>query len=285
MPTFYNQATLSYRGGATNSNIVSGEVIGTLRAAKTAVTDTYGRDSVVTYIVSIVNTGATAYTGLTLTDDLGRYTLDEAEVVPLTYVPGSLHYYVNGDITPALPEITSQSPLTLTGITVPAGGSATLVYSAEINSYAPLEAGSVITNTAVISGGQLAESIEASETITVNTGSLLTITKSIYPNVVSENGRVTYTFVIQNSGNEAADASADLVVTDNFVPVLKNITVTYNGTAWTEGTNYEYSEATGIFRTLAGQITVPAATYTRAADNSLIVEPGTAVITVSGNIS
>ena len=67
--------------------------------------------------------------------------------------------------------------------------------------------------------------------------------------------------------------------------MLKNITVTYNGTAWTEGTNYEYSETTGIFRTLAGQITVPAATYTRAADNSLIVEPGTAVITVSGNIS
>lgn len=285
MPTFYNQATLSYRGGATNSNIVSGEIIGTLRAEKTAVTETYGANSVVTYIISIVNTGATAYTGLTLTDDLGRYMPGEAAVTPLTYVPDSLHYFVNGDITPALPEITALSPLTLTGITVPAGGSAALVYSAEINGYAPLEAGSAITNTAVISGGQLAESITASETITVTTGSQLTIAKTIYPNIVSENGRVTYTFVIRNSGNEAADASADLVVTDNFAPVLKNITVTYNGTAWAEGKNYEYSEATGVFQTLAGQITVPAATYTRSDDNSLIVEPGTAVITVSGNIS
>ena len=57
--------------------------------------------------------------------------------------------------------------------------------------------------------------------------------------------------------------SDNLVVTDNFDPILNPISVTYNGTAWAEGINYTYDETTGQFATTAGQITVPAATYTQ----------------------
>jgi hypothetical protein len=43
MATFFNQATLTYRGGATNSNIVTGEIREVLSANKTA---TYTQDPV-----------------------------------------------------------------------------------------------------------------------------------------------------------------------------------------------------------------------------------------------
>ena len=41
MATFTNQATLSYNGGSTNSNIITGEIIEVLTVSKTAVVDTY----------------------------------------------------------------------------------------------------------------------------------------------------------------------------------------------------------------------------------------------------
>jgi hypothetical protein len=46
MATFFNQATLTYRGGATNSNIVTGEIREVLSANKTASSDTYTQDPV-----------------------------------------------------------------------------------------------------------------------------------------------------------------------------------------------------------------------------------------------
>ena len=73
MATFTNQATLSYNNTVTRSNIVTGELVDILAVAKTAVTDTYGCDTCVTYTVSIVNSGAAAFAGLTVTDDLGAY--------------------------------------------------------------------------------------------------------------------------------------------------------------------------------------------------------------------
>ena len=54
MATFTNQATLSYNNTVSRSNIVTGELVDILAVAKTAVTDTYGCDTCVTYTVSIV---------------------------------------------------------------------------------------------------------------------------------------------------------------------------------------------------------------------------------------
>ena len=73
MAAFYNTATLSYRDTSTNSNTVEGQLVQVLAAEKTAVLPTYGSSNTVTYIVSIRNSGAAAYTGLTVTDDLGGY--------------------------------------------------------------------------------------------------------------------------------------------------------------------------------------------------------------------
>ena len=105
------------------------------------------------------------------------------------------------------------------------------------------------------------------------------------PSVVPANGQLTYTFVIENYGNTEAAAGDNVVITDTFNPILRNISVTYNGNAWTETTNYTYNETTGAFATVAGQITVPAATFTQdAATGAITTTPGTAVVTVTGNI-
>ena len=102
--------------------------------------------------------------------------------------------------------------------------------------------------------------------------------------MVTDNGELTYTFVIQNSGNTEAIATDNLVLTDLFDPILNPITVTYNGTPWTEGVNYTYDPTTGAFSTLPGQITVPAATFEQNPDGTWTVTPGTSVVTVTGTV-
>ena len=98
MASFTNQATLSYSGGTTTSNIVTGEVVATFSAAKTAVTEQYAPGDTVTYVVSILNTSDSPLIALTVSDDLGGYTFDGDTLYPLSYVEGSLVCLVNGTI-------------------------------------------------------------------------------------------------------------------------------------------------------------------------------------------
>ena len=102
--------------------------------------------------------------------------------------------------------------------------------------------------------------------------------------MITDNSTLTYTFVIENTGNTPALATDNVVLTDTFDPILNPITVTYEGTLWTVGTNYTYNTATGAFATLPGQITVPAATFTQNTDGTWAVTPGRATLTVSGTV-
>ena len=89
----------------------------------------------------------------------------------------------------------------------------------------------------------------------------------------------------KNTGSTAADATDNVVITDTFDPRLSNITVTYNGTVWTDPANYTYDEATGLFTTASGAVTVPAAEFAQdPATGNWVIDPGTAVITVTGTI-
>ena len=90
MATFQNFAKLSYNGGSTLSNLVTGEIVEALQMTKTAVRQTYVPGEEITYVVSIVNSGTESFAGLTLTDDLGAYAVCSGMVTPLTYEPGSL---------------------------------------------------------------------------------------------------------------------------------------------------------------------------------------------------
>lgn len=281
MATFTNYATLSYSGGSTDSNTVTGEILETLVLTKTAVTPSYTPGEDVTYVVSMVNSGTAPLTNLTLTDNLGGYSFDTQTLYPLSYVDGSVRYYVNGTLQ-AAPTVTAGPPLTVTGISIPAGGNALVIYEARVTSYAPLGQDATITNTAVLAG-QGAD-LTAQETISPAPRARLTISKAISPATVTENGQITYTFVIENSGSLAATDQDNVVLTDTFNPILNPITVTYNGVALTEPTDYTYNTATGLFATVPGVITVPAATYTQSTDGTYVTTPGTATLTVTGTL-
>lgn len=283
MARFTNQAQLRYGNSVANSNIAVGEILEVLSATKTAVRSTYGQNDTITYIISIINSGTTAFNNITLTDNLGAYAFDTTTVTPLTYVEGTVNYYVNGVVQTA-PAVTAGPPLAITGINIPAGGNATIIYEAEVNQYAPLATNATITNTAVISGGGVTP-ITVTETVTSENEPILIITKSVSPVPVTENGTLTYTFLIQNIGNAAADAATNVVVTDTFDPILTNLTATFNGTAWTAGTNYTYDETTGAFASVAGQITVPAATYAQdPTTGAWIVNPGVSTLVITGTV-
>ena len=284
MAIFTNQATLTYNGNSTNSNIAYGEILDVLVATKTAVEGSYTPGQLVTYVVTLRNTGNAVLTGLVVTDDLGGYDFNGTTVYPLAYEAGSVALFANG-VPQAAPAVVAGPPLVFSDITVPAGGDVVIVYQAQANAFADPAVGGTIDNTVTITGDGLSAPITATETVNANVGAELTITKSITPAQVVDNDRVTYTFVIQNSGNQAVVATDDAAITDTFDPILTGLTVTFNGVAWTQGVQYNYNEATGLFTTVPGQILVPAATYVQdPVTGAYTATPGIATLVVSGTI-
>lgn len=278
MAIFTNQAQLAYNNTVINSNVAVGEVIGAFSVTKTAIGNTYGRNDEVTYAISVVNTSTAPLEDITVTDNLGAYTVGADTLYPLTYVDGTARLFINGVPTAGL-VVTPGAPIEFSGITIPVGGNAIIVYEASVNEFAPLDVDGSITNTVTVNGE------EASETITTEQEPDLTITKTIEPIPVTQNGRVTYTFTILNFGNTPAVATDAAVLTDTFNPILTDLAVSFNGTGWVDGVNYNYDEATGLFTTVAGQITVPAATYTvDPVTNAVIINPGVSELVVTGTI-
>ena len=279
MATFTNQATLTYNNTTVSSNIVTGEIAETLSAAKTAVSDAYSPGETLTYAVSLVNSGTAALTDITVTDDLGAYDFGGTTLVPLTYVDGSVQYFADGVLQPA-PAVTAGTTLVISGITVPADGNAVIIYQAEANGFAPAETGSSIVNTATVDGTGV-PAVTASATVPAEEEAILSISKALSPSEVTENGQITYTFLIQNVGNTAESGA---VIGDTFDPILRNIAVGIDG-APAQAADYTYSEQTGEFATTEGAFTVPAATFTRdPVTGAYTVVPGTVTVTVAGTI-
>lgn len=285
MAIFSNRATLSYNGITTDSNIAYGELLEVLTLSKTAVEGTYSPGDLVTYAITLRNTGAAPLTGLTLTDNLGAYTFNGNLVYPLTLESAdNVRLIVNGTLQPA-PGVTAGPPMTITGLNLPAGSDGVILYQARVNSFADPADGGTIDNTVTATGAGLNTPITAQESLPVTTGPALSIAKSISPTQVTDNDRVTYTFLIQNNGNVPATAAENAVITDTFDPILSDLVVTLNGTPLAVGTGYTYNQAAGLFATQPGQIVVPAATYTQdPVTGQYALNPGAVTLTVTGTI-
>ena len=285
MALFYNQATLTHGGGTTVSNTTVGELLAGVTLDKTALSTDYTRYDSLSYLVTLTNTGTTAYNGLTLTDTLGAFTPagGTTAVVPLSYITGSLLYYIDG-VETASPTVTVGTELTVSGINVPAGSTAALIYEARVNEYAPLATGSTIINRASVTGAQITEPTSDTSTVPVRASTDLTIAKALCPPTVAPDGTLSYTFIVQNTGNTAQD-DGTLVISDTFTPALQGLTVTLNGEPLAEGTGYTYNSASGAFSTVAGAVSIPAATYTTDPTTGVVsVVPGVTVLTVSGTV-
>lgn len=284
MAIFSNQATLTYNGISTNSNIAYGEILETLSVTKTAIEDGYSAGSTITYAVTLKNTGSSPLSGITVSDDLGGYLVGSTTVYPLTYQDGSATLFIDG-VPQAAPAVVAGPPLVFSGINLPGNSDAVLIYQATVNGFANPNADGVIDNTVTVSGGGLTSEITAVASVPVTVAPVLSISKSITPSQVVDNDRVTYTFIIQNTGNQAVLATDNAAISDIFDPILTALTVMFNGTAWSEGIQYSYDETTGDFSTNNGQITVPAATYIQdPTTGEYTVTPGTSTLIVTGTI-
>lgn len=117
MALFTNQAQLSYNGTVINSNVVTGEIRESVTATKTAVSPSYTAGGRIAYAVTVDNDGASAINGVTVTDDLGGYEFEGDTVYPLSYVEGSVRYFVDGELQ-APPEATVDGTVTFSGIDI-----------------------------------------------------------------------------------------------------------------------------------------------------------------------
>ncbi len=190
MATFTNYATITYGGVTKDSNVVTGEIVEVLSATKSATAKTYSRPSRIGYVISLLNGGATALTGLTVYDNLGAYSSGSETVYPLEYVEGSMLLFVNGVATQTA-AVTADNGISISGVGVPAGGNVQLVYAADVTEYAPLGTNGTITNTATV-GGEGVATVSASSTVGAATGADLSVTKSVCPSSVTENGQDLY---------------------------------------------------------------------------------------------
>ena len=283
MPTFQNYATVSYLGQTAVSNLVTGEITASLRMTKTAAADTYEQGGRITYAVSILNSGGSELSGLTLSDDLGAYPFGEQTLTPLDYVAGSAQLYMSGELQSA-PTVAAGPPLRITGLSVPANGNAIVLYTAEANVYAPLLADSKIKNTATLTGAGITGSLTATDSISPEYAVKLGITKSAHPTTVTENGVLTYTFEIVNLGGLPAEAGDNVSVSDTFDPILQGITVTLNGQSL-NNTQYTYDAVSGAFSTVPGIVTVPAASFAQDPVSGIWTRSaGETTLTVSGRV-
>ena len=89
MAIFSNQATLNYKGTSTNSNIAYGEILEALTATKTSVEGDYTPGELVTYVVSLRNTGNAALNAISVFDDLGGYDVGGTIIYPLSFADPS----------------------------------------------------------------------------------------------------------------------------------------------------------------------------------------------------
>ena len=276
-----NRATLNYSFGGSTATAVSNLATTVLQGAtaltKTSLSATYGDGSEPTYILTLTNGGETPLTGVTVTDDLGAYTLPGGgTAVPLTFI-GPAKLYINGvynsDLTPA----STSAGMTFTLPEIPAGGTATLIYLAQVNKFAPLAAGSTITNTATDGDGETAE-----VTLDVEEYADVSVLKTMSPNPVTAGGTLTYGFDIYNYGNTEATG---VVLTDTFDPAPTGIAVTVNGAAVAEG---GYTYTAGLLTLPSGTgtaLTVPAATFdTDPTTGEVTVTPGYTRVTVTGTV-
>ncbi len=283
MAIFSNQATLTVGGVTTSSNIAYGEILEALTTAKVALESTYAPGDSVTYVVTLRNTGTAPITDLTLTDDLGAYTVGTATTVyPLTVNADNVAVFVGG-VRQDTPVVNAGPPMTITGISVPSGTDAVVVYQARVNDFANPNQGGTIVNTVTLSGGGLTAPITATATVDAAQTPNLSISKSISPTQVVDNDRVTYTFVIRNTGNQAVALTDNAVISDTFDPALSDLTVTFDGDPWTLGTQYTYTG--NQFNTQPGYLEVPAATYTQdPVTGAYTITPGIATLVVTGTI-
>jgi uncharacterized repeat protein (TIGR01451 family) len=152
-----------------------------LHITKAAAPDPVEAGDHLTYTLTYSNTGNTAATGTTITDELdANVSYVDAWPLPDGGLPDAPFWTVS-DVAPG-----ERRQVTIT-----------------VSVARPLVNGTTLTNVGWISADHVAP-MSALVTTTVHSRPVLTITKKDYPDPVTAGGTLRYTFVFTNSGNENA---------------------------------------------------------------------------------
>lgn len=287
MATIENFATVSYTsGGVTETKVSNLAEIGLESAVsftKTTLGDTYGEESVITYILSITNTSSSAIANVSVSDDLGSFTFGTMELTPLAYTAPALLLIDGQDVSAQLTvDSSAADSLGFSFPSLPAGATANIVYRAEVNEYAPLDVSATITNTATLTSDSDCADGSATATVTAASAANVSVFKQMSPNPVVCGDTVTYTIRIYNYGNIPAE---NLTLSDTFNPAPDTITVTQDGTLLA-ASDYTYENGTLTApSSTATPVSVPAATFTRDIASGVVsVTPGIVEYVITGQI-
>lgn len=283
--TITNQASLSYRYGDTDasvlSNIATAVVNQPLTASKTALNGTYREGDTLTFVLSLTNSGSAPLANVTVTDDLGTYTLSTLSLTPYTILPGARLFLGGTDNGAISPTVTADGAV-FTIPSLPAGTNALILYQVRLTGTAPLAAGATITNTATVTAPALTEDVAAAATVTAAEYADVAVVKTMSPATLTDGGTITYTFDITNRGNTEA---TNIVLTDAFNPLPTAITVTRDGVVL-DATDYTFTG--GVLTVPASGstgITLPAATLTQNEETGAVtLTPSSTRITVTGTL-
>ena len=174
----------------------------------------YSPGELLTYIVTLRNTGAFPLCSLEITDNLGAWAPQGVSLNPLSY-EGPLRLYVEGCFVSCIsPACISGESAVFSILYLAPGAEAALVYHMRVNEKAPLAAGSVITSTVGISAENLPETITASHTIPVRAFAPLQIEKAVFsPKTGDGAGQYKHVYTLFNPGLQPAERA---VITDDI---------------------------------------------------------------------
>lgn len=282
-----NQAILSYRCGETAcsvaSNIATANLHGPLSVRLEALDAAYRAGQELALYLILENVGSSALSNISLTDDLGAFTLPgPTTVTPLDAV-GAARLFIDGRfIAHLMPEIENDGAR-FSLLSLPAGSNALVLYKARVNSFAPLATGSTITINIVADAPGISESALCSLTLRVADYADVSILKAMSPNPVVEGGALACAFTIYNYGNSPAK---ELMLSDQFMPAPLTISVAVDG-ASVNCACFRYSEGHFTYpQTCSGMApSVPAAAFTQDPETGFVaVNPGMMLLTVTGII-
>ncbi len=296
MPNYENRASLTYNSHTKNSNTVSFQVNNSLSFTKTALATTYKPDDEIAFVLDIINSTDTSYPDIKITDDLGLDWNNPSGVgsFPLLYVNGSVRYYKNGILAVPPTASFSVNGTTFTGLSILPNETSTLIYEVYITEYAPFEIvhgiSKTITSTATLSSnqgdGNYTKLAQESVTITADSFTAPSLTKSLFPSTIIPGKELTYTFILNNYGNILLTEETWYTgIIDTFTHPFTITNVTYNGVKWTESDDYSYNQDTREFKSINNKISIPAATYQIGEFHEFVTVPGTSILIISGTVS